>query len=846
MTTPPIYASTRPSKSTHPLGGIVAICLVLAAVAAVSVFMTAPGFAARAPIHLAWYALAGAFALTEAFSIHIEIGENAHSFSLNEIPMVIGLFCCRPWEVVAARVVGGVAVHLYRHRRALPKLAFNGCLFAFESAVACLIFRRMGGAGSSITGSSLAALAATTVTGVVGAGATAAAIASSGGPALGRIAPRMLAVGAVAPAATTSLGLAGIVLVSVDRSSAWLVAVLATVLFGAYRAYAALRQRYANLSQFYEFTQVLSRSPELEGAIRATLGQACQVMRAARAELYLHGKDGAGPLKIGFRDGQLEAMAITRDDPDRISALVAARGRPAVIRRGTRDPVERACADRRAAKDMIVVSLAHAGRSVGILAVMDRLGSVSTFDREDAKVFATLANHASVSIENARLIDQLRVEASEKEHQALHDSLTGLGNRNLFTQRTEEALSAMKGTGSLAVMLLDLNRFKDINDTLGHHCGDLVLQEVARRLQIALPASATITRLGGDEFAVLLPGLGEADAGLAGLAVVEQLARPFVADELEIAIAAAVGLALSPQHGTDASSLLQRADIAMYRAKEAHDNDVVIYGAENDESSSVRRLTVAAQIRHAISRRELSLYYQPKASLSTGAVVGVEALLRWHHPELGSVPPDEFIPVAENVGYIQALTTFVLNQALGQCASWYHEGLHVGMAVNLSARSLVDLSLPQEIAGLLASHRLPASMLTLEMTESQLMVDTARTLQVLDALHELGVRISIDDFGTGYSSLSYLNRLPVDEVKIDKSFVLRLGDDPHDTAIVRSVIDLGRNLGLRIVAEGVEDETTWDLLAGLGCDVAQGFLVSRAVPAAELREWLLARETAAL
>ncbi|HET6795490.1 MAG TPA: EAL domain-containing protein [Acidimicrobiales bacterium] len=823
---------------------MVGLSLLLAASAAVVAPLTPQGGSARAPFHVAWYLLAAGFAFTEAFCVHIEVGENAHSLLLNELPLVLGLFCCRPWEVLLARVVGGTAVQLWRHRSAPLKLLYNPGLYVMEASVACLVFRLLGGTGHSITGSSLAALAATATTGVLGGLSTATAISLSGGPPLRRVASRMMVTATVAPLATTCLGLAGVELLIVDRTSAWLIAVIGGVLFLAYRSYASLSQRYANLQQLYDFTRVLNGSPEMEGAVRATLDQACDVMRAARAELHLDPGDGSLPLRVAMVDGHIEPITEPADEAgdDPVVALVSGLERPIVIGRSTRDATGRACLSRRGAKDMVVAPLTHGGRTVGALAVLDRLGTVSTFDDEDAKVFATLANHAGVSIDNARLIDRLRVEAAEKDHQALHDSLTGLGNRNLFSRRTDEALNAAGvGATSLAVMLLDLNRFKDINDTLGHHCGDLVLQEVARRLRAALPRTAVITRLGGDEFAVLLPGVGEPEAELAGIAIVEQLARPFVMGDLELAIAAAVGVALAPQHGADAASLLQHADIAMYRAKEAHDNDVVIYRSE-DDLNSTRRLTVAAQIRHAIDREQLSVVYQPKAELATGRVVGAEALLRWNHPELGPIPPDEFIPVAENVGHIQALTTYVLNAALRQCRAWHDAGITIGVAVNLSSRSLVDLSLPEEVGAALAAVGLPPSVLTLEITESQLMIDTVRTLRVLDDLHDLGVKISLDDFGTGYSSLSYLNRLPVNELKIDKTFVMRLGDNPHDTAIVRSVIDLARNLRLEVVAEGVEVPAAWELLRGLGCDVAQGYLLSRPQPPADLTEWMVNRQ----
>jgi diguanylate cyclase (GGDEF)-like protein len=424
--------------------------------------------------------------------------------------------------------------------------------------------------------------------------------------------------------------------------------------------------------------------------------------------------------------------------------------------------------------------------------------------------------------------------AIAKEHQAVHDALTGLPNRVLFRDRTQQAIHAglRSGTGC-TVMLMDLNHFKEINDTLGHHQGDRLLQEVAARLRATVRASDTVARLGGDEFGILLHGT-TAPEGATTVAetVLKRLREPFVVDATTLQIGGSIGLAWCPEHGADVETLIQRADIAMYAAKSMSSGYAVFERSQDHHSP--RRLELAAALPEAIDRGELRLAYQPKADLRTGRIVGVEALARWEHPELGVVQPSEFVPIAEQTGLIIALTTAVLESALERVASWRSLGHDLSIAVNLSARSFLDARLADEIPELLAAHDLPSDCLELEITESMLMHDPSRAQVTLERLAGVGVGLSVDDFGTGYSSLAHLKRLPVDTIKIDKSFVLDMAVDEADEAIVRSTIELAHNLGLRVVAEGVESAETWMRLGALGCDLAQGFHLSRPLPAGGL------------
>jgi len=429
-------------------------------------------------------------------------------------------------------------------------------------------------------------------------------------------------------------------------------------------------------------------------------------------------------------------------------------------------------------------------------------------------------------------------QATQNEYQALHDGLTGLPNRILLHDRIGQALrQADRELVPTALLLLDLDRFKEVNDTLGHHYGDELLVQVGQRLGDALRKVDTIARLGGDEFAVLLPRI---ETGEGAVAVAKKLQAtlqtPFVLEGLTVDVEASIGVALYPDHGNDADELLQRADIAMYAAKGTNAG-FVLFDPRQDQHSP-KRLALLGELRQAIDHGQLVLHYQPKVDAHTGHVLGVEALVRWQHPTHGLVPPGEFIPLAERTGLIGPLTHYVLDAALRQCRAWRQAGDELAVAVNVSARSLLDLGFPDEVASLLARWEVPAGLLVVEITESIVMTDPTHALQVLGRLNEMGVQLSIDDFGTGHSSMAHLKSLPVQELKVDRSFVLQMASNTSDAVIVRSTVELGRNLGLRVVAEGVENSQTLQELDALGCDAIQGFYISRPVPADELTTWL--------
>jgi diguanylate cyclase (GGDEF)-like protein len=442
-----------------------------------------------------------------------------------------------------------------------------------------------------------------------------------------------------------------------------------------------------------------------------------------------------------------------------------------------------------------------------------------------------------------RVTKRIRRQMDEIERRALYDETTGLPNRTLFRDRIDQAIrSARREQDPAAVLLLDVDRFKEINDALGHDTGDLMLKALGKRLAEVLRESDTLARLGGDEFGILLPKASVDDAQQLAARVHTALEASFALRGLPLEIAASIGIVASPQHGEDADTLLKHADVAMYMAKDAQD-ETAVYDAEQDTNDAAR-LALAGELRRGIEGGELVVHYQPKAELESGHIVGVEALVRWQHPERGFVPPNDFISVAERTGLIKPLSRYVLAEAIRQCRAWNEAGLELHVAVNLTIPDLLDLELPDRIAALLEEHGVRAEQLELEITESTILADPFRVRSVLTRLNEMGLRLAIDDFGTGYSSLAYLKRLPVQTIKIDRSFVMGMCEDPSDATIVRSTVDLGRNLGLAIVAEGVESQEIWDALREHGCSLAQGYFIGRPAAPDELAALLAERAPA--
>jgi diguanylate cyclase (GGDEF)-like protein/PAS domain S-box-containing protein len=435
----------------------------------------------------------------------------------------------------------------------------------------------------------------------------------------------------------------------------------------------------------------------------------------------------------------------------------------------------------------------------------------------------------------------LRRQAAEHRHHALHDDLTGLPNRrSLYERLAAEMINVAPGE-EFSLLLIDLDRFKEVNDVLGHQSGDDLLRQVADRFAGEVRSEDLLARLGGDEFAVLVGGRQGAHAGLEiARRLSDTLCQEFVLSGVPVHVEASIGLARYPFDGTDATTLLRCADSAMYAAKELS-TELELFDGRRDQSSPTR-LKRLGELRQALDRNELVLHYQPKLLLGKGTIPGVEALVRWEHPDLGLLAPGEFVPLAEQTGLIKPLTTYVLRTALQQVGAWQAAGHDLSIAVNVSERSLLDPDFPDEVTSMLLDHGVPPHQLELEITEGTIMADPVRAAAVLRRLDDIGVVLSLDDFGTGYSSLSRLRELPISEIKIDRSFAARIESDERDVAIMRSTIELGHNLGCSVVAEGLETAAALQRVTSLGCDTGQGFHIARPLDAGAISEWLAERQ----
>ena len=801
---------------------VVLLTALLAAVALALVVGTLGDLDAAVATHeLPWWALAPLFTATELFRVHLPVRRESISISFAEIPLVLGLAFCDPVGYVAASVLGS-AVGLAWHRRFGLALPFNLALFGLEAALAQTVYHAVLADGDATGGRGIAATLVTIVVAhSVSAAALAAVIVTTSGRFDARDMARTVTTALVAGLANSSVGLLVVVLLVTRPDALSLVVVVVATLAVAYRGYSTVSRGHTRLESLYRFTDRIGGAVRTDGVAEAVLTEVREELAAESAELVLLPTADTAGTHLRLTGSSVTPVAFDGVPRWWTPAL---EGEPLLLPPGGS-----------ASRDGIAAPLRVEDTVVGVLLVIDRPQHLDTFGDADLRLFTSLANHATLSLQKAHLVDQLAAEAAAQEHRSLHDPLTGLPNRRHFLRLIGARLADQPRS---AVVMLDLDGFKDVNEAFGHATGDRLLAEVGRRLADRLGATS-VARLGNDEFAALVPAVADAeDARTRVAAVVAALSVPFPVEGLTVDVRVTAGLAVAPEHGEDAAGLLQHADTALYAAKHQR-TDVAVYDSAADRAS--HRLRMTGQLRDAIAAGDLTVHYQPKTDPATGRTAGVEALVRWEHPEHGRVGPDEFIPLAEQTGLIRPLTTLVLDTALAACAGWRRQGHHLGVAVNLSTRSLTDAELPTRVGEALRRAGLPPAALTLEITETAAMADLGRSVAVLQELRALGVRLSVDDFGTGQSSLAYLKQLPIHEMKIDKAFVLGLADDDGDAAIVRAALALGHALGLRVVAEGVEDAVTMALLGDWGCDLVQGYHVSRPLPPAALDAWLRAQ-----
>jgi diguanylate cyclase (GGDEF)-like protein len=783
----------------------------------------------ESPITVPWYLMAFVFFAAELKVVDVHFRREKHSFTLSEVPAVVGFFVLTPTEYLLAMLVG-TSLALLLDRQSLAKFAFNLSAFAASAAVGLTVFHLLatpGGAPDPVDWIA-AFVAASAATVVISSSIATAITVSDGAPQFQKL-PEMVQFGLLVAIANTSLALLAVAFLWSDPRLLTLLVVPLVVVFLAYRAYASEREKHERLELLYQSSRILQHSPELDSALAALLENAREMFRAERAEIVLWPKDGGeeGLVTAAHHDAPAAAM-----QPAPMSAIHPLHRRIGLDRRAflhvatarDADPVRQA---------MVVPLLGEKGL-IGSILIANRLTEGTTFGEDDLRLLETLANQSAVALENGQLEQSLSELSRLKEElrfQAYHDSLTGLANRSLFVERVDQALAAAQGGAVPVVLFLDLDNFKDVNDTLGHAAGDRLLVAVADRVRSCVRGSDIPARLGGDEFAVLMddvPGLARAQTVATRL--IEALAVTFPVEGHDLKISASIGVAAGqgPQQRSD--DLLRNADVAMYTAKQAGKDRFAVF-EPTMHAAIVARHRLSTELSRGISEGEIVVYFQPLVALATGVAYGAEALARWRHPERGIVQPDDFIPLAEESGAIIPLGRAVLFEACRQAASW-HRGPAGPMvvSVNLSAAQLGRDDFVDDLTNILRATGLPGDRLVLEMTETVMFHDTQVTIARLTALRELGVRVAIDDFGTGYSSLGYLRRFPVDILKIAKEFIAGTGAGPDDWAFAHSIVALGQTLGLRIIAEGIEEEAQLAQLRELGCELGQGFLFAHPMP----------------
>jgi diguanylate cyclase (GGDEF)-like protein len=811
----------RVSAEPSVAGKVALFSAVLAVLSLVSLFLHRPdeleGFRT-----LPWWALAILFAITEICVVNVRVRKHKHSLSLSEIPLVMGLFLAQPSSLLLGRLVGSLVVFVLYRRQTPLKALFNTTLVLAGTAFAEATFLGvLSGTDPLGFRGCLAALLAAAAVGVLDAAASMQVRAWYEGAI-----KKLVIVWEMIFAALTAglIGLVGVVpVLAFSRGEAAIpVALLGAIVLLGYRAFSTLSERHARLERLYELSDALAGAPGSADVVRSVLAQSADLLQAGYAEVMLTGT-GTGAHLWSQRQGErvygpVEAGAhhLTLPFPSETLRLVRGDGQAEIDFLAARGVTE-----------AILVPLRIDGPIAGHLMVADRRGEARRFAQGDVRLLETVANHGSVALRNGRLIEQLHFEAR-------HDELTGLPNRLNFRTLLDEAAEAARRGVPCAVMVLDFNGFKAINDSLGHQAGDELLRVLSARFRDTVGAGTTVARLGGDEFAILTDSADADAAQEVAQLILAAFEVPVPVAGTRLRVGGSLGIALGPWHGTTGADLLRKADVAMYVAKSAaggwrlYSPDMLIQAPET--------FTLATDLRDAVQADEIEIVVHPLVELDSGKVHSFEALARWQHPTQGEISPQDFFAAAEQSGQVAALSERILDRALAACRLWMEAGYPLRVAVNLAPRWLADPSLPDQIAAALIRHGVPADRLCLELTESSAMDEPRRAGEVLTRLRGMGVHLSMDDFGTGYSSLNFLSRLPIDQMKIDQSFVAQMYNSARDRAVVQSIIDLGRNLGLEVVAEGVTDPDTCRALREMGCDLAQGYVFTAPVSVDEVAQ----------
>ncbi|MBO0839526.1 MAG: EAL domain-containing protein [Sciscionella sp.] len=847
----PIELGAQPSRLVYRLLSVTVLAVGVLGSAALAVALP-PNVDGH--LWLSGPLLAIGFLLAEQLTIDLNVRRIDWTISFTEIPLVLGLLFAPFWIVLAAHLLAGLAIQW--RRKATAHMIYNAGVMCLEVAAPFAVFAllcgRFAGAprwlpavpatlSSPLVSTALGLFALSTIGSGLSASATL------------RLSGRTLVLGLL----NTSVGLVCYEVAVSAPGGVALVCMFAVALVPLYLAYSSMLREQRDLEALAEFSlSVTQQSPStqsgppgLDDVAAVVAGQVAiwqsiaerirDQIAATRVVLRLR-LDPTEPeittvvAGLPLPDAEPAASRALHDDP-----LVQLPGSGVSVVRldDAPSPATRSALRQRGAHEAMVVQLRGTNDWLGTIEVHDRASRWRGFGRADVRVLAAMASHLATAAENRRLLTRLRYDVH-------HDPATGLLNRSGFGAAAAGPLRAHPHSVLLCV---DLDVLSTVSDALGYAWGDRLVVAAGRRLREELGDAVPLARLEGGVFVALLAGADETEAIGVAQRLRDALSKPYPVDRVTVEAGAVVcyvsaAEALQNQHERlDVDTLLQRADVVVRTAR-TDGTGIRGYSASMGQLF-MRRFHLVTQFRQALENGEITVHYQPKLALPSRRVLGVEALVRWQHPEWGMLGPDEFIPAVEATGLVDPLTTFVTEQVLGKLRKWANRGMNLTAAVNLSVRSLADEQFPDMVADALRRHEIPAERLTFELTESQVMADPARALPVLRRLHELGVVLAVDDFGTGYSSLAYLRQLPVDEVKIDKSFVLSMGTDLGDLAVVRSIVELGHSLGLTVVAEGVEDDAARDALVTMGCDVAQGYLISRPLPADKLEAWLRARTT---
>ncbi len=787
-----------------------------------------------------WWVIGLMVFVTERWPVELEFRRSAYSFSLTDVPLTLALIFTSGTHAFVA-VMAGALVALVLRRGPAVKLAFNTAQFALVTAVLIVLVHA---AASVDPAFGWITWGAVLVASLVGSVLTTAQI----------LAAIVLTEGMVSRAqvremfgldyAVTIVGTAMAIVcgtVWLDRpEAAPLLLIPIVIAFFGYRAYIQEREGHEKVKTLYEANQTVSESSDVAVALEGLLERALEAFHAEQAEVVLFGADGGMPLRTSLGPGTArEAMAPLDAAAAAALRACAAGSDTAVALEAPFPAALDPYLQYRAVRHGMLGVLRGEDRVIGTIMLANRFGLSRGFTMSDRTLFETLAVNASAALQSDRqelAVSELHELQNQLQHQAHHDPLTGLATRSLFSRQVREALAP--GTpGEVAVMVIDLDDFKAVNDTFGHQIGDELLRGVASRLEGSGGADDVVARLDGDAFAVLVRSPSDIERRVVELAerTVQAFSLPVTAGDQLLDCGLSIGLATSRHAQSNAEGLLWDANVAMYDAKEAGKRRASLFTPAMRDSI-VRRHSLKAELEQAIERNELVVQYQPIVDLSTGKTISVEALVRWNHPRRGRIPPIEFIPLAEDTGLIVALGRFVLEEA---CSRVCERDPDVQVQVNLSAIELEQPDLLETIRDVLKRTGIAPGRLVLEVTETLLVKDTVRGVETLQQLRDLGVNVSLDDFGTGYSSLSYLRNLPLDSLKIAREFVEGLAFSEHDAAFVRLIVGLAKTIGLKVVAEGIETRAQLDMLREIGCDLGQGYYFSK--PMDVDADWLAPR-----